>query len=131
MRTSAGCAASSIRCRSRSFRCSGGSPRKRTVLHVIPQVFLDGRWLTADPLFDRRFFEGLKRRDVEALRAVESIDWDGTSDQSPQEQWVKRELGVCANADEIITEWTRHVRYLYYVGAFYPFEHYINRVRQG
>ncbi len=47
----------------------------KTVLHVIPQVFLDDRWLSADPLFDTGFFQGLKRMNVEAVKDVASLEW--------------------------------------------------------
>lgn len=104
--------------------------RNHVILHIIPQVYLDGIWLDADPLFDKNFFAGLKRRRVAILKNVNSIDWDGTTNISPQNNFIKKELGVFANADKILRDWTRGIRYLYYTGLYYPFDRYIINTRK-
>jgi len=99
------------------------------ILHIIPQVYLNDQWLNADPLFDKGFFDGLKNKNVEVLGNVKSIDWDGTTNISPQEYFVKKEIGTFANADRFIINATKRIRYLYYIGTFYLFNRYIVKIR--
>ena len=106
------------------------SPRQ-TVLHIIPQVYLNATWLDADPLFDKEFFDGLKRMGVEAVTKLDSIDWNGTDNLSPQEFFIRKELGTYANADDTIRQYSKHIRYLYYVGMYYLFDRHILRTRRS
>lgn len=104
--------------------------KNQTVLHIIPQAYLNGEWLDADPLFDKQFFAGLKRKNVSILKNMDSIDWDGTTGISPQKNFIKRELGTFANADDILRSTTGGIRYLYYTGLYYPFDSYIIETRK-
>lgn len=112
------------------FPCFRRLSKNQTVLHIIPQVYLDGEWLDADPLFDKGFFAGLKKKNVEILKNMDSIDWDGTTSISPQQNFIKKELGTFANADNILKSSTRGIRYLYYTGLYYPFDSYIIKTRR-
>lgn len=104
--------------------------KNQTVLHIIPQAYLDGEWLDADPLFDKEFFAGLKRKNIDALKNMDSIDWDGTKSISPQKSFIKKDLGTFASADDILKSATRGIRYLYYTGLYYPFDSYIIKTRK-
>jgi len=63
--------------------------------HAWCEVYLNGRWLAAEAVYDRALYEGMLKKGIVAKQQIPTIDWDGKSDLLVQSQsfWIRKDFG--------------------------------------
>lgn len=64
--------------------------------HAWCEVYLHERWIAAESVYDKPFYEGLLRAGIISKEQIPDIEWDGLSDCLTQSQdfWIRKDMGT-------------------------------------
>ena len=69
--------------------------------HFWPEVYLSGKWIACEGLFDRELFNGLQERKLLDRNLIPIIDWDGENSLILLEPWLVEDLGTTPSYEYI------------------------------
>ncbi len=69
--------------------------------HFWPEVYLSGKWIACEGLFDKGLYDGLVERNLLDKNRIPTIDWDGEYDLMILKPWLVEDRGTTSSYEDI------------------------------
>ncbi|MFW9802414.1 MAG: transglutaminase family protein [Candidatus Thorarchaeota archaeon] len=69
--------------------------------HFWPEVYVLGRWVACEGLFDKRLYQALLSRGNIDRQQIPTIEWDGNTDLILLKHWIVEDLGILNSFDDV------------------------------